>query len=70
MMNLLFIIDKKYDLIMAKAFGFSKKEIDIIENRYKSSLRFLKLTTKLYQQSWDEINDDFSKYVEKTTGYS
>ena len=55
---------------MAKAFGFSKKEIDIIENRYKSSLRFLKLTTKLYQQSWDEINDDFSKYVEKTTGYS
>jgi len=69
-MKLLFTIDKKYDLIMAKAFGFSKKTFVMIENRYKSSLRFLKLTTKLYQQSWDEINDDFSKYVEKTTGYS
>jgi len=37
--------------------------------QYKLSLKFLKLTVELYQKSWDEINDEFSSYIEEITGY-
>ena len=68
-MRLKFIIDKNYVNEMAKAFGFSKKVFTQMNSIYKTSLPFLKKTKKLYQNSWDEINDEFSKYIEKETGY-
>lgn len=30
---------------------------------------YLESSVELYQRSWDEINDRFSDYVEKTTNY-
>jgi hypothetical protein len=64
-MKLKFIIDKDYDSYFVK----DKRALQYIDEQYKSSLRFLKLTKELYQKSWGEINDDFSDYIEKTTGY-
>lgn len=64
-MKLKFIIDKKYD-----KFFLQKKEDKIyLDKTYKNSLKYLKLTQVLYQKSWNEINRDFSNYVEKETGY-
>lgn len=64
-MKLKFIIDKDYD----KKFIKDKKSLEYIDNQYQSSFRFIELTKELYQKSWDEINDDFSEYIEKRTGY-
>jgi hypothetical protein len=64
-MKLKFILDKKYD----KGFVKDKTTLQYMDNQYKTSLKFLKLTKELYQKSWDEINDDFSDYIERTTGY-
>ncbi len=64
-MKLKFIIDKKYD----KSFARDEKTLRYIDAQYKTSLKFLKLTKDLYQRSWNEINDKFSGYVEKITGY-
>lgn len=55
---------------MAKDFGFPEKILKKIDAQYKSSLPFLKLSKKLYQKSWDEINQGFSDYIEKQTGYT
>jgi len=55
-MKLRFIIEKSYP-------GLNKKE-------YKALFPYLKKTKKLYQKSWDEINDEFFKTVEKITGFS
>ena len=68
-MKVKFIIDKKYDVEIAKDMGFSKKIMAYIDTQYKTSHKYLKLTKELYQKSWNEINDEFSKYVEKKTGY-
>ncbi len=68
-MKVEFTIDKKYDLEMAKAMGFSKEMISSMNAQYKNSKKYLKLTKELYQESWNEINNDFSRYVEKETGY-
>jgi hypothetical protein len=68
-MRLQFAIDKKYDVEMVKEMGFSKKIISYVDVQYKTSFKYLKLTKELYQKSWDEINNEFSKYVEKRTGY-
>ena len=64
-MKLKFIIDKNYDKVFVK----DKKSLEYIDNQYQASLKFLELTKELYQKSWDEINDDFSSYIEKKTGY-
>jgi hypothetical protein len=74
-MKLKFIIDREYDESIlkdpecAKVFGFKKETLKKMEMIYKTSLPYLELTRKLYQKSWDEINDKFSEYVEKETGY-
>ncbi len=65
-MKLKFIIDKDYDKVFV---GKNEKTLQYIDEQYKSFLKFLELTTELYQKSWDEIGDDFSDYIEKTTGY-
>jgi hypothetical protein len=64
-MKLKFILDKDYE----KQFAEDKSTWQYIDEQHKSSLRILELTKNLYQKSWDEINDEFSDYVEKTTGY-
>ncbi len=69
MMKLKFIIDQKYDRRIAREFECSKEVLLNIESQYKTSLKFLEITRKLYQKSWDEIGDRFSKYIEKKTGY-
>lgn len=68
-MKLKFIIDKKYDKEMARVLCLPKKVIAQIDLSYTTTLPYLKLTKKLYQKSWDKINDEFSKYIEKATGY-
>ncbi|KKU10562.1 MAG: hypothetical protein UX65_C0001G0034 [Parcubacteria group bacterium GW2011_GWB1_46_8] len=64
-MKLKFIIDKNYE----KQFVKDKKIWQYIDEQHKTSLKFIELTKSLYQKSWDEINDEFSDYIEKTTGY-
>lgn len=61
-MRLQFIIDKKYDLQLAK------NENEAAE-RYKKAKKTLQKTKILYQKSWDEINDSFSKITKEITGY-
>lgn len=61
-MKLKFIIDKKYDLKIA----LNKKEG---KERYKRVGLYLNKTKKLYQKSWDEINNEFFRTVEEITGY-
>lgn len=68
-MKVEFTIDKKYDLGMAKAMSFSKEMILNAEKKYKTSGKYLLLTKKIYQNCWNEINDEFSRYIEKETGY-
>lgn len=68
-MKLKFIVDKKYDIEMAKAFKFSNDKIEFMESCYKSSLKYLELSCSMYQKSWNDINDAFSKYIKKETCY-
>jgi len=69
-MKLKFIIDKNYDKNLARAFfADDKKILNYVDMQYKTSLKYLKLTKKLYQKSWNEISKDFSDYIEKITGY-
>lgn len=64
-MKLKFVIDKKRD----RQFVENKRDLQYVDRQYKTSFKFLKLTRGLYQKSWDEINDEFSRYIEKITGY-
>ncbi len=68
-MKLKFVIDKKQDKEISLAMGHSKKFLSYLDEQYKTSLKFFKLSRELYKKSWDQINKDFSKYVEKETGY-
>ena len=63
-MKVEFTIDKKYDMEMAKSMGFPKKMILNAKKRYKTSGKYLILTKKIYQNCWNEINDEFSKYID------
>ncbi|MBN2094416.1 MAG: hypothetical protein JW727_00055 [Candidatus Aenigmarchaeota archaeon] len=75
-MNLRFVIDQEYDesLVgdecMRKAFGYKKGALQKMRDIYKTSMPYLKLTRKLYQASWNKINNSFSTYVEQTTSYN
>jgi len=55
-MKLKFIIEKSYP-------GLSKQ-------RYRVLVPYLKKTVRLYQKSWNEINDEFFKTIEEITGYT
>lgn len=64
-MKLKFIIDKKYDLRFARNANERKK----LELQYQLCKSVLLYTASEYQKAWDGINDEFSEYVENTTGY-
>ena len=64
-MKLIFTINKDYD----KSFVTDKKTLEYVDMQYQMASRFLKLALELYQGSWDEINNEFSSYIEKITGY-
>jgi hypothetical protein len=64
-MKLKFTIDYSYD----KKFVRSKRQLRYLVSKYRPLLRYLKYSQKEYQKSWDEINDKFSNYIERTTGY-
>ena len=68
-MKLEFTIDKQYDKKIAKSFGFSDRILKKIDEDYGTSLPFLESTKKIYQKSWNEINQEFSDYIEKETEY-
>jgi hypothetical protein len=68
-MKLKFIVDKKYDIEMAKAFDLPKEKIEFMLSCYKTSPKYLKESCTMYQKSWDRINNAFSKYIKDTTGY-
>jgi len=65
-MQVQFIIDKKYD----RQFVRGKKSLQFFTAQYKVSRFFMEATLKLYQKSWDEINDAFSNYIARETGYN
>ena len=64
-MKLHFVIDKKYDLRFAQNVK-SKQEM---EKQYKQCKSVMLYSVREYQKSWDEINDLFSRYIERATGY-
>jgi len=68
-MKLKFIIDKKYDLATAQSMNFTKAQLEYAENLYKIIPDEIEKSKEEYQKSWDEINDEFSEYVKKKTGY-
>jgi len=71
-MKLKFIIDKSYDLELLCQKS-QKKDLRVLENlvneKYRALLSYLKRTLKLYQKSWNEINKEFFEIVEKITGF-
>lgn len=75
-MKLNFIIDKEYDKCwakdprVAKVFGYTKKTLTKIDCFYDTSMPVLEATRNLNQKAWNEINNEFSALVEKTTGYN
>ena len=68
-MRLIFVIDKEYDINISMQLN---KELsrEHIEELYREEMPGIRLKQKLYQKSWNKINDEFSKYVETTTGYN
>ena len=66
-MKLTFIIDKEYD----KSFVKDKVFLEKIDKQYEinDKYKFLESSINLYGESWDKINDIFSDYIEKRTGY-
>jgi len=46
-----------------------KKIRPMIDEKYKTLRPYLKKTVKIYQTSWDEINNEIFKTIEKITGY-
>lgn len=76
-MRLEFVIDKEYDIrtaLFLKLVAWNRFDnVPVtrgqINGQYSKSMGALRLTRKLYQDSWDEIGPAFSEYVERTTGY-
>lgn len=67
-MKLKFIVDKKLDKLDLDSCQseFVRQNFDDV---FKYDKKYVYQTCKLYQESWDEINDVFSRYIEKQTGY-
>ena len=64
-MKLKYSINKKED----SQFVQTTKEKRTLEEQYTFNLQYLKYACREYQKSWNRINDQFSHYIEKTTGY-
>jgi hypothetical protein len=60
----------KVDLRRDKQYAQKATERSYIETIHASSRSYLLQTASQYQSSWDEINDAFSLYIEKTTGHA
>jgi len=67
-MKLKFILDKKYDREKTRIF-LGKKYLEYFDSHYDDSVPFLKYSQKEYQKSWNKMNNAFSEYIEKETGY-
>lgn len=67
-MKLRFVIDEEYD----ESLIASDREnvLEYAKVIYGNSFSYLEKTRDLYQSSWDEIGDQFSKYVEAETGFA
>lgn len=65
--GLAFIFSQKNNFLSSK----KRREIikKIVKEKYKRISQYLNKTRVLYQKSWDEINDDFFKTVQRITGY-
>lgn len=71
MSKLKFIIDKDYDIAMLKEFGLQKSlsaAKKTADKEYKKIDKYLRRSQKLYQQSWDKINNQFFGLLAKKTG--
>jgi len=72
-MKLKFVIDRKFDKRIAKELLFlkryDKEDVRSVDSLYNKSKRVLKLTQKDYQKSWNKIDKQFFKFIEKITGY-
>lgn len=68
-MKLKFIIDKEYDLKIGRQNKFKEPFYSEVKKDYKLNKIVLEKTKKIFQKAWDEINNEFSKYIEKETGY-
>jgi hypothetical protein len=78
-MKLKFVINKEFDIEMTlhmhslhmtsviESEAISRKSL---EEQYKKELPKLESKRKEFQLEWDKINDKFSRYVEKVTGYN
>ncbi|MFA5781869.1 MAG: hypothetical protein WC868_06330 [Bacteroidales bacterium] len=64
-MKLKYLINKKEDLRFAR----TKKEKRALVERYLADFPYLKYSCREYQKSWNKINNQFSRYIEKATGY-
>lgn len=73
MVKLKFIFDKEYDKATANNMLFTKRytqeDIENMDSLYCASDKVLKKTQKMYQKTWDRVNDDFFKFIKKITGY-
>lgn len=77
-MKLTFIIDQNYDTDLVfsmlkitppEQLAKKTKEWEAGDQRYQKLGRFLPQVKNWYQQSWDEINNEFSGSVEEITGH-
>lgn len=72
-MKLSFVFNKNYDKKTAEFLlslkRYTRKDIDSIDSLYKNSTKILKMSQRMYQESWNEIDKEFFKFVEKITGY-
>ena len=64
-MKLVFVIDEKRDLQFVSGENFRAA----IKGIHKNSKKYLENAREMYQRSWNEVNDKFSDYIEKITGY-
>ncbi len=68
-MKLNFVIDKDYDLEIGRLDGYKEPFYSEVKKDYKKNKAVLQKTRKLFQQAWNEINDEFGNYVENEMGY-
>ena len=64
-MKLKFVIDEDYDIRFSNKIELA----NYMKAIHKGSRKYLEGSKRLYQKSWDEINDKFSDYIKKLTSY-
>lgn len=64
-MKLKFVVDQKQDLDFLQ----NEEEREKASEQYDSFLSFIERTRKQYQESWSDIEKEFSQYIEEETGH-